>query len=110
MAGGVEPGEEPDDAAQRELAEETSLVTSVSGGPRVIEYVYPLTEEPADRRDQYDSSVVAVAVSCFVCEAADDWEPVLDWEHDEYRWCPPVEAAATLRWPETARALREMLL
>ena len=110
VAGGVEPGEEPGDAAQRELAEETSLVTTVSGGPRVIEYVYPLTEEPADRRDQYDSSVVAVAVSCFVCEAADDWEPVLDWEHDEYRWCPPFEAAAILRWPETARALREMLL
>src|SRR4051794_5011362 len=61
VAGGVEAGEEPDEAARRELAEETSLVTDVSGGPRVIEYAYPLTEEPADRRDQYESSVVAVA-------------------------------------------------
>jgi len=75
----------------------------------VVEYVYPLTEEPADRRDQYDPSVVAVTVSCFRCDAADDWEPVLDWEHDGYRWCSPVEAVAPLRWPETARALREML-
>jgi 8-oxo-dGTP pyrophosphatase MutT (NUDIX family) len=56
VAGGVEAGEVPEDAARRELEEETSLVARVSQGPHVIEYVYPLTEEPADRRDQYDSS------------------------------------------------------
>jgi 8-oxo-dGTP pyrophosphatase MutT (NUDIX family) len=110
VAGGVEAGEDPEEAARRELKEETSLVARVSQGPRVIEYVYPLTEEPAERRDQYDSSVVTVTVSCFRCEAVDDWEPVLDWEHDGHRWCPPAEAAATLRWPETARALQEMLM
>jgi len=71
--------------------------------------VYPLTEEPADRRDRYDPSVVAVTVSCFRCESPDDWEPVLDWEHDGYRWCSAAEAAAALRWPDTATALREML-
>jgi hypothetical protein len=85
------------------------VVSKLAKTRSVVEYVYPLTEEPADRRDQYDPSVAAVAVSCFRCDAADDWEPVLDWEHDGYQWCSPVEAVATLRWPETARALREML-
>ena len=110
VAGGVEAGENAEEAARRELAEETSLEARVTSGPRVVEYVYALTEEPADRRARYDPSVVAVTVSCFTCEALVDWEPVLDWEHDGYRWCSPAEAAATLRWPETARALREMLL
>ena len=71
--------------------------------------MYPLTEEPADRREQYDPSVAEVTVSCFRAGAPDDWIPTLDWEHDEYRWCAPDEAAAALRWPETARALRKML-
>jgi hypothetical protein len=58
------------------------LVARVSQGTRVVEYVYPLTEEPADRRDQYDLSVMAVALFCFRCDAAEHWERVLHWEHD----------------------------
>ena len=108
VAGGIEPGEDAATAARRELHEETGLVSPVAQGPQAIEYVYPLTEEPADRREQYDPSIAEVIVSCFRCEAPDDWYPTLDWEHDEYRWCAPDEAAATLRWPGTAQALRAM--
>jgi 8-oxo-dGTP pyrophosphatase MutT (NUDIX family) len=109
VAGGVEPGEATLAAARRELQEETGLVAPVTAGPQVVEYAYPLTEEPADRRDQHDPSVVAVAVSCFRCAAPDDWEPILDWEHDDHRWCSVSEAAKTLRWPATASALQQML-
>jgi 8-oxo-dGTP pyrophosphatase MutT (NUDIX family) len=109
VAGGIEAGEDTEDAARRELREETGLVTNVTQGPRVVEYAYPLTEEPADRRERYDPAVVEVSVACFRCESLEDWEPVLDWEHDGYQWCSPAEAVAALRWPETARALREML-
>ncbi|MGH3049323.1 MAG: NUDIX domain-containing protein, partial [Gaiellaceae bacterium] len=76
---------------------------------QIVEYAYPLTEEPAERRATYDPSVTEVAVTCFVADAPDDWEPTLDWEHDDYRWCAPDEAARTLRWPETAEALRRLL-
>jgi hypothetical protein len=76
----------------------------------VVEYVYALTEEPADRRDQYDPSVAQVNVTCFHVTAPDEWEPNLDWEHDDHRWCEPGEAFTTLRWPATAEALRKLLI
>jgi 8-oxo-dGTP pyrophosphatase MutT (NUDIX family) len=110
VAGGVEPGETAAEAAERELREETGLVAEVAAGVRVIEYVYPLTEEPADRRRQYDPAVAEVEVTCFRIAAPDDWEPKLDWEHDRYRWCEPSEAVTALRWPATAQALRELVV
>ena len=75
----------------------------------MIEYVYPLTEEPADRRNLYDPSIAQVEVTCFHVTAPDEWEPKLDWEHDGHRWCKPGEAFSALRWPETAQALRRLL-
>jgi len=109
VAGGVEPGEGAEVAARRELREETGLEARVVAPRQVVEYAYPLTEEPAERRATYDPSVAEVTVTCFVADAPDDWEPRLDWEHDDHRWCSPEEAASALRWPETARALAESL-
>jgi 8-oxo-dGTP pyrophosphatase MutT (NUDIX family) len=87
VAGGVEPGEPATAAAERELRDETGLVAKAEAGVEVVEYVYPLTEEPADRRKQYDPSVAQVSVTCFHVTAPDEWEPNLDWEHDDHRWC-----------------------
>ena len=109
VAGGVETGESSKEAAARELREETGLLAEARIGVEVVEYAYALTEEPAERQRLYDSSVVQVAVTCYSVEAPDDWEPTLDWEHDGHRWCSPDQAVATLRWPETARALRELV-
>jgi 8-oxo-dGTP pyrophosphatase MutT (NUDIX family) len=110
VAGGVEPGETATEAAERELREETGLVADAEGGVEVVEYVYSLTEEPAGKRNQYDPSVAEVQVACFHVSAPDEWEPTLDWEHDDHRWCDPEAALRTLRWPATAQALRQLLM
>ena len=109
VAGGVESGESATEAAARELREETGLVAEVTAGVQVTEYAYSLTEEPADRRARYDPSVAHVEVTCFRVAAPDDWEPTLDWEHDDHRWCEPEEAVELLRWPATAGALRKLV-
>jgi 8-oxo-dGTP pyrophosphatase MutT (NUDIX family) len=109
VAGGVEADETAAAAAARELHEETGLVAEVEGGVEVVEYVYSLTEEPADRRALYDPAVAAVTVTCFRAAAPDEWEPTLDWEHDDYRWCGLDQAFDLLRWPDTASALRELV-
>jgi 8-oxo-dGTP pyrophosphatase MutT (NUDIX family) len=109
VAGGVEAGESPQAAAARELHEETGLSAEVSDGVEVVEYADPLTEEPVERRAMYDPALLRVQVTCFLVNAPDDWEPVLDWEHDACRWCELATALETLRWPETAQALRDLI-
>ena len=109
IAGGIEPGETAVQAAERELREETGLEAEIEPGVGVTEYVYALTEEPAERRALHDPSVVAVHVTCFRAEAPHAWEPTLDAEHDCHRWSPPDEAQRALRWPATATALERML-
>jgi 8-oxo-dGTP pyrophosphatase MutT (NUDIX family) len=106
----VEPGETAIAAAERELCEETGLVATVETGVDVVEHVDTLTKEPAARRTQPDASVVQVRVTCFRVAAPDAWEPSLDWEHDDHRWCEPGEAVTAIRWPATAGALRKLLM
>jgi lipoyl(octanoyl) transferase len=81
VAGGVEEGESYADAAARELEEETGLVAEVTSLARVFVYE-------------------GVRVESFLAEAPPGWEPTLDWEHDEYRWVTPADAAELLYWPE----------
>jgi 8-oxo-dGTP pyrophosphatase MutT (NUDIX family) len=110
VAGGVEAGESAIAAAERELCEETGLVATVETGVEVVEYVDRLTMGPSAGRTQRDASVAQVKVTCFHVTAPDEWEPTLDWEHDDHRWCVPAEAVTAIRWPGTAGALRKLLM
>jgi dATP pyrophosphohydrolase len=110
IAGGVEAGETAQEAARRELLEETAFATgALPKGDEAVEFMYALSEEPADRQAQYEPGVVEVHVDCFVVDVPDDWEPTLDHEHDGYRWAPAAEAPSALYWPDTANALRRLL-
>ena len=79
-SGARQPGESPDDAAARELREETGL------------------ELPFTRVDSPDPDV-----ALYVAEAPREAEIVLDAEHDRHRWLP-LEAAAELCLPVTVAA------
>ena len=89
VAGGVEPDETYAQAARRELREEIDL-----------------DAEPIDlaRTYVYDD----VEVHAFLVDVPDGWEPTLNDEHDEYRWCSPPDAASRLHWPETRELVSEL--
>jgi len=49
-----------------------------------------------------------VTVECFLADAPPAWEPALNEEHDEYRWCTVEEAEVLLYWPEPRDLLRSL--
>ncbi len=99
VAGGVESGETPEEAAARELAEEVGLAEPVV--PLPFAFAYEPTPEEHSRR----AYGAAVQVACFVADAPPAWEPQLDHEHDDHRWCTPEDAVALLHWPEPREAV-----
>jgi 8-oxo-dGTP pyrophosphatase MutT (NUDIX family) len=104
VAGGVEPGETPAEAARRELLEETGLETEVRELP--VELSYSLLEDPPEVRARYAPGLETITVHSFVAEAPSGWEPVLDGEHDDYRWCVEEDAIALFRYETPREALR----
>ena len=103
VSGALEPGEEPADAARRELAEEVGLIAPVDDLGKI--YVYSLAEEPPEVRARFAPDVTEIIVTSFVAEAPSEWEPTLDEEHVSYRWCAAEDAISLLRYPEPRDAL-----
>ena len=47
-----------------------------------------------------------VTVASYAAQAPEGWEPTLNHEHSEYRWCTLEEALELLHWPEVKDGLR----
>ncbi len=99
IAGGVEPGEAWHVAALRELREETGLEAVA---------LEPLGEFAYVRESWESEPGLRVRVHAFLVDVEPGWEPALNDEHDEYRWCSRDEAAELLFWPEPAQLLRAL--
>lgn len=104
VAGGVEWGEEPAAAAARELAEETGLKTPVHA--LALDLSYALADEPEALRQRFPPGTERVQVGWFRVEAPPAWEPSLDAEHVDLRWCSAAAAVELLFWPEPREAVR----
>jgi dATP pyrophosphohydrolase len=94
VAGGVEIGEAPTEAARRELDEESGLAEPVRFESLPLELSYTRPEGSK------------IAMHAFLAEAPPGWEPVLNEEHVEYRWCSLADADALLAYPEPREAVR----
>jgi lipoyl(octanoyl) transferase len=99
VAGGVEPGEDWHAAALRELQEETGLTAVVAREIGAYEYT---------REEWEPQPGMRVDVRAFAVDAPAGWEPLLDFEHDSYRWCGLDEAQSLLHFPEPRELLRKI--
>jgi 8-oxo-dGTP pyrophosphatase MutT (NUDIX family) len=104
VAGGVDWGEQPVDAAARELAEETGLVAVPA--PLGAALDYDLAGDPDPVRERFPPGTERIVVWPHVADAPGGWEPALDAEHVEHRWLPADEAVALLHYPEPREAVR----
>ena len=92
VSGGVEDDETAVESALRELAEETGLVP---------EGVAPLPLELGYRNPQG----TWITLHPFGVAAPVGWEPILDHEHVDHRWCAEADALGLLEYPEPRAAL-----
>ena len=94
--GRIEPDERPEDAAVREVHEETGLT---------VARLYNVTCQPFYL---HRLSTVQIAV-VFVAFAGLDDPVRLGAEHDAAEWLTPDEAMARLSWPRSIAALKDVV-
>src|SRR5204863_9882484 len=102
-------GEDPEQAAVREVGEEIGLDVANRLWPLRYEYGYATAEEPPERQAEWPPGTERIAVTGFVADAPPDFQPALDWEHDDHRWCSVDEAVTLFYWPDVGQALEQIL-
>lgn len=93
--GRIEPGEKPEQAARREVSEETGLT---------VERLYNVTCLPFYLHKQGLVNV-AVVFAAFVPAG----EIHLGSEHDAAEWLPATQAADRIAWPRARDMIRDIL-
>lgn len=94
--GRIEPNEKPQDAAVREVREESGLET---------ERLYNITVQPFFLH-AFQTVQLAVVFAAFVNEPA---EVMLGPEHRRYEWMTVEEASARFVWPRERASLAEIV-
>lgn len=100
VAGALEAGETPGQAAKRELLEETAL----DADPQDLGLAqrYAVTDAV---RELYTAGTDEIVVGNFHVAAPAGWEPTLNEEHDRYDWADLEVASELVYWPETREAI-----
>jgi dihydroneopterin triphosphate diphosphatase len=94
--GHIEQGESPEQAAVREVREETGLT---------VQRLYNVTVQPF-----YLHKLATVELAVVFAAFVDRTEPVtLGEEHMRYEWLEPEEALERFVWPRERAALRDVL-
>jgi dihydroneopterin triphosphate diphosphatase len=101
VSGGVEDDETPDQAAARELFEETGI----DGVPlHRVGFTRTLPMQP-EWTAQYARGTTEIIEHAFVCILPELVEPKLSWEHSEFAWLPYPEAYDRLRYQGNKESL-----
>ncbi len=94
--GRLEAGERPEEAAVREVSEETGLP---------VDRLYNVTVQPFYLHS-FGTVQLAVVFCAFVREPGD---VTLGPEHEAHAWLPVAEAAARFQWPREREALSHVV-
>jgi 8-oxo-dGTP pyrophosphatase MutT (NUDIX family) len=94
--GRIEPGEKPEQAARREVVEETGLP---------VERLYNVTCLPfyLDKQGVVNMAVV------FAAFVAAEGDVRLGEEHDASEWLPATQAAERIAWPRSREMIRDII-
>jgi len=103
VAGGGEDDETPEQAAQRETKEETSLVSTLTS----LDSFSTVPRSYFAAADSWSPDILVIPQHCFAIDAGGrDIE--LSREHTEFRWVQFEEASRLLKWDSNRNALWEL--
>ena len=110
VTGMIDPGESPEEAARREVLEETGLQVP-PGALEDLAYVHSFLVEAWTRPDNKAGAMVFCREHGFAWEAPPDASVRTDpEEHVGARWLPTSEALSAMRWSGNRRAVELSLV
>jgi dATP pyrophosphohydrolase len=106
LAGGAEAGESAEQAARREMAEESRIPSDTPLIPLDATASVPAVHFTASKR--WGPDVYVVTERTFGVRVPNGHTIMLSDEHSEYRWLPHEAAAELLTWDSNKIALWEL--